>query len=113
MAKESDTLDAQNAAVLAELVCDPLTTEHVRVQILNKLLENKRNDNFFVTMFNEQLSLGKCPKCEHKNHWLIPEDDLNQMGWVTHEKDKNVKRHTTAKDCPKYQEACSKKKIGF
>ena len=33
------------------------------------------------------------------------------MGWVSHELDDRVKRVTTATDCPKWQQACKKKKV--
>jgi len=106
-----NTLDRANAQVLAELVVDPDTTETLRVQILNKLLEGREGQTFFQTMFEELLSFGECPHCEHKNHWAIPEDDLNQMGWVTNEQDSRVIERTTKKDCNVFQEACKKKKI--
>lgn len=108
-----DTLDAKNAAVLAELVVDPLTTEHTRVQILNMLLSSGEEKNFFATMFKERLSFGACPNCAHENHWLIPEDELNQMGWVSAEKDDRVKLNTKKEDCPEFQEACAKKKTNY
>jgi hypothetical protein len=102
---------AANAKVMMDLVVDPQTTTHLSVNILNKLLESYEHPNFFVTMFEENMTLGECPECGHQNHWLIPEDDLNQMGYVSHDKDSRVPRHTDAKCCPKYQEACSKKKV--
>jgi hypothetical protein len=108
-----ETLEAANAAVLAELVVDPVTTDHTRVQILNMLLATDDDKNFFVTMFKEALSYGECPDCGHENHWLIPEDELSQMGWVTPEKDDRVKYNPTAEDCPLYQEACPKKKVNY
>lgn len=106
-----DTLDAQNAAVLAELVVDPATTEHIRVQILNKLLEAQEDQSFFDTMLQEGLDLGECPHCGHLDNWLIPETELNIRGVVTAERDPRVKLNTTAVDCPEFQEACQKKKV--
>lgn len=104
-------LDAANAEVLAELVIDTQTPEALRVQIINKLLDGTEHDNFFRTIFGENLSYGQCPKCEHWNHWLVPEDDLNQMGWVTHDKDDRVPRMTTKADCETWMESCRKKKV--
>lgn len=109
--KTADTLDAKNASVLAELVVDPLTTDHSRVAILNMLLSTQADKDFFTTMFREGLSFGNCPECNHQRHWLIPEDILNQMGWVSAEQDDRVKRHTNINDCPVFQEACSKKTV--
>ena len=111
MAKNDDILDAANGQVLADMVADPDTPEHLRVQIINKILESRKNENFFATMLQERLSFGECPGCGHENHWLIPEDDLNQMGEVTHEKDPRVPRMTDIKSCPTWQEACKKKKV--
>ncbi len=102
--------DEANAQALAEMLSDPTTSEHVRLQIINEILEQSKDQTFFETMFIEELTLAVCPFCKHKTHWLIPEDDLNQMGWVSHEQDKRVKKHTTIKDCEIFQEACSKKK---
>lgn len=113
MSKITDTLDAKNASVLAELVVDPLTTDHSRVAILNMLLATVQEKDFFTTMFKDGLSLGECPDCGHQRHWLIPEDILNTMGWVSSDEDPRVKRHTTKEDCPEYQEACSKKTVTY
>lgn len=107
---EIDGFDEANAATLAELLVDPSTSEAVRLQIINELNEASKNETFFEAMFNEVLSLGACPCCHHKNHWLIPEDDLNQMGWVSYKKDTRVKEKPDRRSCPDYQEACSKKK---
>lgn len=109
--QDAEFLEAANAQVIADMVADPDTPEHLRVRMLNKLLEARTNDTFFATMFTESLSFGTCPKCDHKNHWLVPEEDLNQMGWVTHEEDDRVKRITTQVDCPHWQQACKKKKV--
>jgi len=104
------TLDAKNASVLASLIADPTVSEHVRLQVLNKLLEAAKDKDFFDTMFEESMSVGECPDCGHINHWLVPEDELNQRGYVTSQKDQNVKPHTTSEDCSEYAEACAKKK---
>lgn len=106
----TDDFNEKNASALASMLVDPQTSEAVRLQIINELNEASKSENFFETMFNEEISLGCCPYCMHKNHWLIPEEDLNQMGWVTSKKDQRVKNQTTHKDCPKFEEACSKKK---
>lgn len=114
MAKDSldlDHLDAQNASVLAEIVVDPMTSDSLRVQILNKLLEIVEGQTFFQTILRENLSHGACPNCGHTNHWLVPEDELAQMKWVTHEKDPRVSRMTDKKSCKKWAESCKKKKV--
>lgn len=102
--------DEKNAAALAAMLVDPQTSEAVRLQIINELNETSKNQTFFETMFNEELSVGNCPHCAHENHWLIPEDDLVQMGWITHKKDPRVKDHTESEDCEEFSEACAKKK---
>jgi len=109
--KITEMIDAKNASVLAELVVDPLTTDHSRVAILNMLLSTVQEKDFFTTMFKDGLSIGECPECGHQNHWLIPEDILNTMGWVTHQEDSRVDAHTTKAKCEEFQEACQKKKV--
>jgi hypothetical protein len=42
---------------------------------------------------------------------LIPEDDLNKKGWVSNERDERVPRTTDEESCPKWQQACKKKKV--
>ena len=114
MAKDQvdiDHLDAANASVLAEIIVDPLTSDALRVSILNKLLEIVEGQTFFQTIMKEKLSFGACPGCGHENHWLVPDTELAQIGWVTHEKDASVPRHTTKETCKTWSEACSKKKI--
>jgi hypothetical protein len=115
MARDDDRLmddfDVANASALAEMLGDPATSEKVRLMIINEVLESSKNITFFEAMFNEALSLAKCPFCKHENHWLIPEDDLNQMDWVSCEQDERVPRHSSADLCKDYAEACSKKKV--
>lgn len=111
--KKFDSLEKENAETLATLIVDPATSDNLRVQILNKLLDSTAADNFFETMLKEDLSYGECPYCGHKNHWLVPEEDMNRFGFVSYEEDPRVKRTTTAEDCPKWQEACSKKKVNI
>lgn len=106
-----DSLEQQNAAVLAELAVDSQTSEDLRVKIIQKLLDNTQHGNFFSTILGEALSAGHCPSCNHFNHWLIPEQNLNEMGWVTSDKDKKVVRQTKSKNCARFAEACKKKKI--
>lgn len=106
-----ESIENTNMSILAELVADPQTSEHLRVTIINKLLESREGQNFFVTMFEEGLSFGACPCCGHENHWLIPEDSLNEMGWVTFKKDPNVPARPKQEDCSIFAEACHKKKI--
>lgn len=110
MSKLSD-FHKENAQILLSLALDEDTTEHTRIQIFTKLLQSKKDKNFFETMLRELMSYGACPECNHENHWLIPEDDLNQMGWITADKDTRVKRNTTVADCDRYEEACIKKKV--
>ena len=105
------TLDQKNASVLAELVTDSETSAFQRVQILHKLMEFRSKDSFFQTILEEQLSYGECPECKHKNHFVVPEDILNQMGWVSSKEDPRVKPTTNLDDCKEYAEACLKKKI--
>lgn len=111
--KNFDSLEKENAEVLAELIVAPETSDNLRVQILNKLLDSTSADNFFETMAKEDLSYGACPNCGHLNHWLVPEEDLNRFGIVSHQLDPRVKRTTTAQDCKRFQEACGKKKVNI
>lgn len=111
--KHFDSLEKENAETLATLIVAPETSDNLRVQILNKLLDSTAADNFFETMVKEDLSYGACPNCGHLNHWLVPEEDMNRFGLVSHEDDPRVKRTTTAKDCRRFQEACIKKKVNI
>ena len=111
MAKQIDAVDKANAKVLADLIVDQGTTDQLRVKILSKLLEAREGQSFFRTMYEEGYSFGECPCCGHMNHWAIPEDELNVYGWVTHEKDPEVKPNTDGESCPTFQEACKKKKV--
>jgi len=110
-ATDIPSVNAENARVLADLVIEPTTPEALRIKILNKLLEASEGSSFFRTMFEEKLSLASCPDCDHENHWLIPEDELNKMGWVTHEKDPRVPIFTSEETCKSWEEACAKKKV--
>ncbi len=103
--------DEENAKALSEMLADAVTSENVRLQIIQVLMDEGKDDTFFETMFRELMSLGDCPCCGHESHWLIPEDDLNQFGWVSYEKDPRVSRNPTAKECPDWQEACNKKRV--
>ena len=105
------TLDEANAKVLAEIVSAEETSDFTRVHILNKLMEAKEHQSFFQTIFEENLSWGSCPNCGHTNHWSIPEDFLNQLGYVSHKVDSRVLATTNIKTCPTFQEACGKKKV--
>ena len=104
-------LDKANAAVLVEIITGPNISESLQIQAMQKLVGDKEHQDFFLTVFEEKLTFGECPKCGHENHWLTPEDALNQMGWVSNEEDERVPRHTTEKSCPEYHEACAKKRI--
>jgi len=104
-----EDFDEANATALAEMLADPNTSEATRLQIINEILESEKGASFFDMMFSEEMTLGNCPMCRHRRHWLIPEEELNIRGWVTHEQDNRVHQHTNEKICPEYQEACSKK----
>ncbi len=108
---ESLSEEAKNAIALAELIVDPQTTPALQVKVINKLLEGSKHSNFFQSMVESDMTMGECPCCGHLNHWLVPEEKLNDMGYVTADKDPRVKRETTEADCIEYQEACMKKKI--
>lgn len=109
--KSKLTVNQENAKKIADMIADPATPDFLRVQMINKLLESKGKENFFETMASEKLSYGACPKCKHETHWLVPEVDLNKMGFISHQIDKRVKQFTTEADCNKWQEACIKKKV--
>ena len=111
--KVSSDLNAANAAVLAEIVTDPLTTEHTRVEVLNLLSQIGVSENFFTEMFKLGLSFGECPACGHKDHWLIPPDELAILGYIVEEEDERVKRNVDAKSCPRYAQACPKRKTNY
>jgi hypothetical protein len=110
MMDDSLDFDEENARALAEMLADQMTTEPVRLQIINSLLEAGKDDTFFETMFKEGMSHASCPFCAHDTYFLIPEDDLNIMGWVSSEKDTRVVANPTILDCPEFQESCKKKK---
>ena len=104
-------LNEANAEVLVELITAPNISESLRIQAMEKLTAAKTNDSFFKTMLDENLTYGECPKCKHRNHFLIPEEELNQMGYVSREKDDRVPEHTDAESCPEFQQACLKNKV--
>lgn len=110
-AEYKDDFDESNAKVLIELLADPVTSEPVRMQIINDILEQTKDNSFFETMFKELMVFTECPNCSHENHWLIPEDELNVMGYVTSENDIRVLKETDVNVCNKYAEACVKKKV--
>ena len=111
MPKKDALLTDDNAQVLADLVADPNTTDALRVKIITEFLQAKEGQDFFKTMFEDALSWGECPTCKHTNHWAVPENDLNQMGFITSEHDPNVPIETNKEICPTWHEACLKKKI--
>jgi len=105
-------MDEANADVLVQLITGPNISENLRIQAMEKLTASRDGDGtFWKTLMEEKLSYGACPRCQHENHWLLPEDDANQMGWVTHKEDERVPERTDGESCPDYQEACKKKKI--
>ncbi len=103
-------LNEANAEVLVELITAPDISESLRISAMEKLTEGKENQSFFRTMFEEKLTYGECPKCDHKNHWLVPEEELNQMNYVSMDEDDRVPEFTDEKACPQFQQACLKKK---
>jgi hypothetical protein len=104
-------LDEANAEVLVELITAPNISESLRIQAMAKLTEARTDTTFSRTLMDEKLSYGECPKCQHVNHWLLTEDDANQMGWVSHKEDDRVPEHTDEKNCPIYQQSCKKKRV--
>ena len=104
-------LDEANAAVLVELITGPNISETLRISAMEKLTGDKEGQSFSKTMLEEKLTYGECPYCQHSNHWLIDEEALNQMGYVSREEDDRVPQHTNADSCPEWQESCLKKKI--
>jgi len=104
-------LDEANAAVLVELITGPNISENLRIQAMQRLTESDKDDSFFHTMLKENLTYGECPHCQHKNHWMVPEEHLNQMGYVSKDEDDRVPEHTDEKSCPEFQQSCLKKKV--
>jgi hypothetical protein len=101
-------------SALIEIAIGENVPDSIQVQAINKLLEiRKKNENYFDVVIDSELSLGTCPCCGHKNHWLVPETELNVRGIVTHKTDERVKPFTSSADCPEYAEACSKKKVSI
>jgi len=99
---------------LVEIVVDSNTPDHNRILALNKLMEIRKKDtSYFETITDSELSYGACPCCGHKNHWLVPEQELNVQGIVTSDLDENVPLYTSVETCPEYAEACAKKKISL
>jgi hypothetical protein len=105
------TLERANAKVLAELLTSEKVSPFKRQEIIDKLNEDLENRTFFQTMFEESLSYGECPECNLKTHWAIPENNLNEMGHVSHEQDPRIPKKTNKKVCPEFHESCLKKKI--
>ena len=110
MAKKDD-LNDKNAAALVELLLSQETPDNTQFNIIAHLVNSRKGQGFHKTIFEELLSFGKCPKCNHGNHWLVPEDELNKMGYVTYQKDPRVPEQTNVENCPDYQEACKKRKV--
>jgi hypothetical protein len=103
-------LSEANAEVLVELITAPNISESLRISAMEKLTAAKENQSFFKTMVEEKLTYGECPKCQHKNHWLVPEEELNQQGYVSKDEDDRVPEHTDEESCPLFQQSCLKKK---
>ena len=104
-------LNEANASVLVELITsNDKITETLRIDAMKKLVEGKEDQDFFRTLFDEKLSYGECPHCQHMNHWLLPEDVGNEMGWVSKDEDERVPETTDGDSCPEFQQSCLKKK---
>lgn len=104
-------LNEANAAVLVELITAPNISETLRIDAMRKLTEGREDQDFFKTLMQEKLSYGECPHCQHKNHWLLPEENLNQMGYVSKDEDERVPEFTDEESCPEFQQSCLKKKV--
>lgn len=109
--KFDDKLSDANSRALVDLLMDPDTPDNTQIVIIQHLISSRAGQDFFKTIYEENLSFGKCPKCQHDNHWIIPEDNLNKMGYVTHEKDLRVPETTNDESCKVFQQACKKKKV--
>jgi hypothetical protein len=103
----------ENIEILTKLVTDSMTPEPVKIQILQKFIDAKKDMPFFDSMIEYDLDFGACPKCGHENWWLTPEEELNKRNVVSSERDPRVKAFTTEADCASFREACSKKKTMF
>lgn len=108
---DTKALLMKNADVLTSIAVDAHVSEALRVKVLSKLLDERESLSFYDTLFDEKLDFGACPECGFETHWLVPEVDLNQRGYVSADKDPRVKRTTTHKDCREFEQACSKKKV--
>lgn len=106
-------LEEENLKILVDLLVDPQTPPSTQIKIMARLVEQSTPEDFFDIMLKEALDVGRCPNCDHSNHWLIPEAELNKRGIVTSEEDSRVAAFPTAKDCPEFEQACPKKKTGF
>ena len=103
--------DEENAKVIVDLLLDPETPADIHINLIQKLVASRKGENFFSSMFTESVSFGACPECEHENHWLIPEQELNLLGFVTRERDPEVLEYTDSDSCSQWEEACKKKKV--
>lgn len=106
-------VDEENLTILASLVVDPQTPEPLKIQILQKFIDAKKDQPFFDALLEHDLDRGKCPCCGFETNWLVPEEELNQRGIVSANLDSRVKPYTKKEDCPEFQEACHKKRVNF
>jgi len=112
MAKKfDDRLNDANAKALVELLLDQDTPDNTQMNIISHLISSRAGQDFFKTIFEENLSYSECPKCKHENHWIVPEDSLNKMGYVSNEKDPRILETTDIYSCKDFQQACKKKKV--
>lgn len=109
--KFDDKLSDANSKALVDLLMDPDTQDNTQIQIIQHLISSRAGQDFFRTIYEENLSFGKCPKCQHDSHWVIPEDSLNKMGYVSHEKDPRVPEKTDEANCVNFKQSCKKKKV--
>ena len=97
---------------LISIVVSERTPDANRILAINRLLEiRKKTTNFFETIVDSKLTYGACPHCNHANHWLVMESELNMQGIITSEIDPRVPRYTSEESCPELHEACSKRKV--
>lgn len=104
-------IHGESQKALMAILADVDTPADVQVKILAQMLDTKGGSTFFETMFRDLSSFGACPCCGHENHWAIPEQELNLMGFVSAERDPRVHRETNKNICASYEQACPKKKI--
>jgi len=65
-------LEEANAAVLVEIIVGANISENLRISAMDKLLGDREGrETFFRTLFDEKLSYGECPHCQHKKSLVV------------------------------------------